>query len=316
MKKLAPFFKPLQNLLPIKKISQGRRSARQALAVTTLVSVWGLELLEPRTLLSGVTDDLTPLNDEFDDTSTLTNWQRVNEVEHWDADQLQVWDIDQTQEGRMVLQPNTVVWYQNYRGPMAFKEVTGDFIFTTHVHITDRDDVGTPDDDNIPNEAQYSLAGLMVRTPRDINDPATDWQPGSMLDDDTNIGENYVFLSLGHGVDGQFSLESKTTRNSNSQLDLTPIHTDNIELRIARVGDAIISMYRYPGQQWTVHRRFDRDDMPETLQLGLVSYTDWSKASDFDPFVHNSTVLDGTGPNPTPYEPYNPDIIAGYEYAL
>ncbi|MCA9039554.1 MAG: hypothetical protein KDA65_04325, partial [Planctomycetaceae bacterium] len=167
----------------------------------------------------------------------------------------------------------------------------------------------------VPNDAQYSLAGLMVRTPRVINDPATDWQPGSMLDDGTNNGENYVFLSLGHGTDGLFSLESKTTRNSNSQLDLTPIHTGNIELRIARVGDAVISMYRYPGQQWTVHRRFERDDMPDTLQLGLVTYSDWTKANDFEPYVHNSTVLDGTGPNPTPGEPFNPDIVAGYEYA-
>ena len=308
--------KKLTRLLPpLMRLTGTKRPMRQALTVSALVAAWGLEALEPRTLLSGVTDDLTQMNDEFDDSTTLANWQRVNEVEHWNADQLQVWDIDQTQEGRMVMQPHTVVWYQNWRGPMAFKEVTGDFIFTTEVLITDRDDVGVADDDDIPNEAEYSLAGLMVRTPREINDPSVDWQMGSMVDDDTNNGENYVFLSLGHGADGQLSLESKTTRNSDSQLELTPIHTNHLELRIARVGDAVISMYRFPGQQWTVHRRFDRDDMPETLQLGLVSYTDWGKASDFDPFTHNSSVLNGTGADPTPFEPYNPDVIAGFDFA-
>ncbi|MCA9041295.1 MAG: hypothetical protein KDA65_13160, partial [Planctomycetaceae bacterium] len=144
MKKLGRLIQPLFNF------GSGRRAMRRALAVSTLMTVWGAELLEPRLLLSGMTDDLTPLNDEFDDASSISNWQRVNEVEHWNADQLQVWDIDQTQAGRMVLQPNTAVWYQNYRGPMAFKEVTGDFIFTTHVYVTDRDDLGGSDADDVP----------------------------------------------------------------------------------------------------------------------------------------------------------------------
>ncbi|MFP6764192.1 MAG: hypothetical protein VB858_11250, partial [Planctomycetaceae bacterium] len=109
---------------------------------------------------------------------------------------------------------------------MAFKEVTGDFVFTTEVHISDRDDVGGSDLDNIPGDALFSLGGLMIRTPRDIDGPA-DWSPGSMRDDGTNNGENYVFLSLGYGNSAnEFSLEVKTTRNSNSQLELSPLGAD------------------------------------------------------------------------------------------
>jgi hypothetical protein len=125
----------------------------------------------------------SPLDDWFDDPSSLADWQRVNQVEGWNADRLQQWNVDQTQPGRMVMQPHSVVWYKKWRGPMVFKEVAGDFIFTTEVQIGDRDDLGDRDADDIPNEAAFSLGGLMIRTPRDITSPAVDWQPGIQLDD-------------------------------------------------------------------------------------------------------------------------------------
>lgn len=302
----------LFSILPSSLRSAGRRHRRRSSSRTpTSIAV---ETVESRQLLSG-TNDLGHLSDEFDDAASQASWQRVNEVENWNADQLHTYDIDQTQAGRMVMAPHTVVWYENWRGPMAFKEVTGDFVITTQVHITDRDDVGGSDDDDIPNDAQYSLGGVMIRTPRAINDPAVDWQPGSMADDGTNNGENYVFLSLGHGTNGQFTFEVKTTRNSNSQLELTPTAGNTATLQLARIGNSVIAMLREPGQDWVVHRRYTRADMPETMQVGIVSYTDWSKASDFDPFVHNSNVLTEGVDDPTPDESFNPDLMAGYDYA-
>ncbi|MEZ6129749.1 MAG: Calx-beta domain-containing protein [Planctomycetaceae bacterium] len=265
-------------------------------------------------LLSAV-NDLASLSDEFTNATSTSLWQRVNEVENWNADQLQIYDINQTQPGRMVMAPHTVVWYQNWRGPMAFKEVTGDFVFTTQVHISDRDDVGNSDPDDIPDEAQFSLGGAMIRTPRNIVDPLTDWQPGSMQDDGTNNGENYVFMSMGHGTNGQYTFEAKSTRNSDSQLELTPTDTGTATIQLARIGDSVIAMLQLPGQDWVVHRRFHRPDLPETLQVGIVSYTDWSKAGDFDPFYHNGHTLDGSGFDATPGEAFNPDLVAGYEYA-
>ncbi|TWT38707.1 hypothetical protein [Blastopirellula retiformator] len=277
-----------------------------------------LESLEARQLMAAdLVDDLAGLSDEFDDSGALTEWSRLNETENWNADQLNLWDIDQTQDGRMVMQPHTVVWYQDWRGPMTYKDVTGDFVFTTQVHITDRDDIGGSDGDDIPGDGQFSLGGVMIRTPRDIVDPTTDWQPGSMADDGTNDGENYVFLSMGYGNGGNnFSLEVKTTRNSDSQLELTPIGSNTAELQIARIGNSVIALVRLPGEDWQVHRRYTRDDMPETLQVGLVTYTNWEKASDFDPFTHNSSVLVPGGiTDPTPGEAFDPDLTAGFEYA-
>jgi hypothetical protein len=274
-----------------------------------------LEALETRRVLAEGAAGLAAISDEFDDAASQANWERIYQTEGWNADHLQVWDVNQTQPGRMVMQPHTVVWYQDRRGPMAFQEVTGDFAITAQVIVTDRDDVGGSDADDIPNDAQYSLAGVMIRTPRDIQDPANDWQPGTQLDDGTNQGENYVFLSLGHGTDGDFSFEVKTTRNSNSQLELTPAPGNVATLQTVRIGDTVVTLMQTPGSDWVVHRRYTRPDMPETMHVGLVSYTNWTKANDFDPFVHNNEVMDGSGFDPTPAEPFNPDIHAGIEYA-
>ena len=278
-----------------------------------------METLETRQLLAAT--PIAGLSDEFDDAATTAQWQRVNEVEGWNADQLNVYDINATQPDRMVQEPHTTSWYQNYRGPMAFQLVTGDFAFTTQVHITDRDDIGGSDANDVPGDSQYSLAGAMLRTPRDITDALTEWTPGSMADDGTNNGENYIFLSAGYGAGNsdEFALEVKTTRNSDSQLELTPLGADTnvVNVQIARIGDSVIAMYQLPGEEWQVHRRYSRPDMPATMQVGLVTYTDWTKANDFSPFVQNSSVLTpATVTNdPTPGEAFNPDLTAGFEYA-
>jgi len=276
------------------------------------------ESLETRQLLSAnPLMEISQLSDEFEDQNSIADWSRLHQTEGWNADQLQAWDVNQTQSGRMAMVPETAVWYQDWRGPMAFKEVTGDFVFTTEVHITDRDDVGGSDSDNVPGDALFSLGGLMIRTPREIDGPG-DWSPGSMQDDGTNNGENYVFLSLGYGNSAnEFSLEVKTTRNSNSQLELSPLgaDADTVRIQIARVGDTVLTLFQEAGQQWQVHRRYSRPDMPQTIQAGLVTYTDWEKANDFTPLFHNSNVLTPSGTDPTPDQPFNPDLVAGFEYA-
>jgi hypothetical protein len=278
-----------------------------------------LEQLEVRQLLSGPSDDLAVLSDEFDNAATVADWQLVHEIENWGANQLHVYDINATQPGRMVQQPYSTAWYEDWRGPASFKEVTGDFVFTTEVHISDRDDVGGSDADDVPGDSTFSGGGLLARAPRAIVNPATDWAPGSMIEDGTLSGENHLFLTnlYGYGTN-QFSLETKTTRNSNSELELTPIGPDasTVTLQLARIGDAFVTLIQLPGQEWQVHRRFARPDLPDTLQVGLVSYTDWDKAGDFDPYVHNSNVLGpGVPGDPTPGESFDPDLTAGFEYA-
>ena len=233
---------------PSRRQSPGRRRRR----------VRGIESLECRQVMAA--DPIPGLSDEFSDASTISDWQRVHIVEGWNAEQLQTYDINATQAGRMVQVPYTVVWYQDWRGPLAFKEVTGDFAFTTQIQINDRDNIGGSDADDIPGDALFSLAGAMIRTPRGFTNPSG-WTPGSMVNDGTNNGENYVFLSFGYGNgSNQFSLEVKTTRNSNSQLQLTPLgqNANTATVQIARIGNAIITLYQLPGQDWQVHQRYSR----------------------------------------------------------
>jgi hypothetical protein len=240
--------------------------------------------LVPLTLFAA--DDLTPLSDEFNDASTLSKWQRVYLVEGWGANQLQVQDINTTRPGHMIMIPSTSTWYNDYRGELTFKEVTGDFVATADVEVTNRAGTGAPN-------SQFSLGGIMVRAPRQIT-PQT-WRPG---------GENYVFLSIGAADHpGMFQFEVKTTLNSNSVLDLTPAPGGHATIQWARLGSVFIAL-RNIGGTWSVHRRYYRPDMPETLQVGMTVYTDYPDASKFSPLVHNSTVIT-TG---------NPDLIAAFDY--
>jgi len=254
---------------------------------------------------------LSVLNDEFEDGATLSDWARIHEVEGWNADHASIWDIDATQSGRMVIEPHTTSWYQDYRGILAFKEVSGDFAITSQVYVTDRDLL---DDNEVPFPS-YSLAGLMIRRPRAITNPAVDWSPGDMVIGNPPNGENYVFLSIGQAdnVGGsEFQFEVKNTRNSNSQLQISPAPGNLITIQLIRIGDSVLTLYQEPGEDWVVHRRYDRADLPETLQVGMVAYTEWDLIwPNFTPLEHNSNVLT----NPPYGFDFQPDLTAGFEYA-
>ncbi|MDX2176847.1 MAG: hypothetical protein SF028_10285 [Candidatus Sumerlaeia bacterium] len=231
---------------------------------------------------------LSLLNDDFDDPSTLSDWQRVHTVEGWNADQLETWNIDTSRSGWMAMVPYTSTWFANYRGVLAFKEVTGNFAMTIEVESLNRAQTGPPG-------RQYSLAGIMLRAPRAIT-PAT-WTPG---------GEDYVFLSLGAAnTPGTAQYEVKTTVDSVSVLNIQSAPSTLAEIRSARIGNAFIMLRREAPGPWVVHRRYSRSDMPATLQAGITCYTDWENVNGMDPFTHNSTVNTGG----------QPDLAAFVDYA-
>jgi len=231
-------------------------------------------------------DDLAAKSDEFDKgAASLRKWSRIFRVERSGADQLARLNVD-AKTGKLVLIPHTSVWYQDFRGVLVFQNIEGDFVASTQLAVHRRQGEGAP-------RSQFSLAGLMLRTPRDVT-PQT-WAPG---------GENYVFLSMGAASQpGQYQLEVKTTVNSNSQLEITEGAPEG-QLRAARIGSAIILLKRLPDQPWQVHRRYNRTDMPATLQVGLTCYTDWQTCQRMDPATHNRTVIRGG----------NPDLVAEVDY--
>ncbi len=226
-------------------------------------------------------DDLAQLSDDFSDPARLSAWQRVFQVEGWGFDQLELQDVGQTRAGWLTLVPYTSSWYEDYRGVLMFKPVSGDFVVTTDLEASDRAGTGAP-------SRTYSLAGIMVRSPRVVT-PAT-WARG---------GENYVFLSLGAANNpGTFQTEVKTTVQSASTIEIDSAPSGRTALRFARIGPAVICLIRPTGTTWRVHRRFRRADFPQTLQVGLTVYTDWDTIFPALTYEqHNTTQIRGGMPD-------------------
>jgi hypothetical protein len=238
---------------------------------------------------AGAQAQLSLLNDEFDNPGSLANWQRIYAVEGWGANQLELQDVSTSRAGWMTMMPYTSSWYADWRGELTFKSVTGDFVVTTHVETANRAMNAAPG-------RIYSLAGIMVRAPRAITNPAVDWAPG---------GENYVFLSHGAAnTAGTYQFEVKTTDDSVSVLEISSAGVDEATIQVARLGTSFIMLYRVGAGPWVVHRRYSRTDMPATLQAGMTVYTDWDNVSPTDPFTHNSTVYTGG----------QPDLMAWFDY--
>jgi regulation of enolase protein 1 (concanavalin A-like superfamily) len=184
-------------------------------------------------------------------------------------------DVDGTERGALYLEPLTSGWYADFHAPFLFKEVTGDFVATARLRVS-----GLASD--VPR-TPWSLAGLMVRAGRDVG-PRT-WTPG---------GENWLFITAGVADDVSAPvLETKTTVNSRSRLRLHPARAGWVELRIARRGAAFELLSRHDGEDWVVRERFERPDLPATVQVGLNAYTDWYTAQPLhgDPLRFNTTVI-------------------------
>lgn len=231
-------------------------------------------------------NDLESLNDEFNSPSTLSNWSRIVNTENYGQDRVESSDIGQTRSGWFTLVPEVSSWYEEYIAELMYKEVSGDFIVSTYVNASNRAGNGAPN-------ASYSLAGLMIREPRSFN-PSNRPQGG----------ENHLFFSIGSGDNpGVFKTETKNTSNSNSNLQLANVNSGEIEIKMLRLGDRVTVIARQPGGNWYVVRRHHRPDFSNTVQVGLIAYTDWPGTSVVNAQTYN--VSPATG---------NADLRAQYDY--
>ncbi len=268
-------------------------------------------------------DDLAPLSDEFDDAASLSDWQRLYQTEGWVADQLETWDIDTSRPGHMRLMPHTSAWYNNLRGALAYKPVSGDFVVTARLRVSSRSDPSAP-----PSRL-FSLAGLFAFAPRGISSaaptpytPASVWPPASHGSDWQPNTDNYIFLSYGSaGNAGTWQYEVKTTLHSDSNLYFANSgvpDSGEIELQMVRVGQTVVVLRRHPGGNWIVENRYPNPSQPlpafgNDLYVGITAYTDWNLVQDYwnggdlaGQFHHNYSVLDGPGAQP--------DVIADVDY--
>lgn len=240
------------------------------------------------------------LSDEFNRTCNLENWLDLEVTEGWTNTHIESYDVHKSNPDMLTIVPYTTAWFAGRRSNLRYKEVSGDFVFTTELTALNRAETGQPSSGS-GLSGVYSLAGLMVRTPRiSTTDP-----------------ENYIFLSAGSANSTTTpQLEVKTTTDSGSNLWVSGISTtENVQIRIVRRGSAFITMYREPGGDWMIRRRFSRSDMPDTLQVGFVAYTDWNKVNSYSIAFHNQNTLNTSlTPDPTDSIPFRPDIVAKFDY--
>lgn len=258
-------------------------------------------------------------NDEFDNPASLVNWININEVEGWSITQLENYNIGDTIDGNLFMMPLSVSWYEEYRGPLLFKEMAGDFVVTISVTASARDGINLPATD-------FSLAGIMIRTPMDYpnHNPAIDWSPNE---------QNYIFMSIGRANQNRYSFEIKNTCDSRSCLNIVNADTNSALIRMIRRGDEIVVMSKFGDDSWTIQNRYNRTGpmdgtngscgsdcdvpFPDTVQIGFVAYTDWPKVSSLAEMFHNSHTIHPDslgGDNPTPEVPFNPDLRATFDY--
>lgn len=222
--------------------------------------------------------------DEFDTPASLQHWTSFEAAHGWPDHARRV----EVKDGVLELVPWTSGWYAEFHAPFLHREISGDFLVTTRI-------AANGVNREVPTSA-WSLAGLMVREPRAVTPQS--WEPRA---------ENWLFITTGVAdrVDTPV-FESKTTVNSRSNLKLRPARAGWAELGIARIGPTFLLLVRQGDEPWRVHERFYRMDLPRTVQVGLVAYTDWDSAGELqkDPQRFNTTVMrDG-----------KPDLVARVDW--
>lgn len=280
-------------------------------------------------------DDLWVLSDEFDDSSTLTNWQRINEVEGWNAEKLEVVDIDAAAADHLRMVPTPSTFYQDNVGPTLFKTITGDFVVTMELEVRQRDGtLARP-------SSRHSLGGILMRAPRSITAAApappqppnprlaypsgayaTDWTPGQ---------ENFMGFTFGMGgleVEGSSPIDQwhygvGSTANSatDGYQDFRglPVGVNVATLQVVRRGDTFLFLRKHAEGGWIIEDRRVRPDLPETLQVGAIAMTSYwgllgnqaAGAFDIDgAFHHNRNVFtEANG-----FSGLDPDLRADIDY--
>lgn len=188
-------------------------------------------------------DPLVALSDEFDDPETLANWQLASEA---DGTPLAHQYLE-IASGTLGLEPTSTAWYGDYRGPLLFKLVEGDFVVEIDVSAVSPSDLSTPP--SLP----FNAAGLLVHNPGS--------GPGH---------ENWLAYNVGRQL-SSIAVEGKNTVESESVLTLVDdLHYGR--LRVCRVGNVFILAKQFDGDDaWVEQHVFVRNDFAPEVRVGLIA---------------------------------------------
>ncbi|MCK6571675.1 hypothetical protein L6V77_11355 [Myxococcota bacterium] len=217
-------------------------------------------------------DPFAGLSDEFDDPATLqTRWLGRQAVEGGPP-QTAVFDVNASHAGMLSIQPLTSGWFGVYSGPFLYQHVRGDIVLEVEVFAGR---VGLLD---AAPTRPYNSAGIVVRDPVHGRN-----------------ADNWLMVNIGHQAEF-VGTETKTTVNSQSVLLLDEAPHRG-RLRLCRVGTTyVMARFLTNDEAWTEIRRYERPDLPDEVQLGLVT-NGWNSL----------------GPQPDPN--VAPDLFARFGYA-
>lgn len=157
------------------------------------------------------------------------------------------------EDGTLVMElTRSVLWFNERRGVLLYRDVTGDFRATATVRTSKASDPSAAPG----QDGTVQLAGLMVRA--------------------ETPDENSMFIVSG-SIGKSTGLETKTTESSRSVYIQGGLPTGgDAELRLCRIGWTFLLWWRNvdTDEDWTHMSTFDRKDMPETIEVGANIYTD------------------------------------------
>jgi hypothetical protein len=217
--------------------------------------------------------DISSNSDTFENSSTLTQWKKLDETEGW-ASKINKAVVE---NGQLIIEPATSGWFADLQAPFLYKDISGDFDVRSRLKASGRN--------GSISKTLWSLGGLMVRVAK--RSGKDQWKPHE---------ENWLFINTGVAQEsGKQVIESKYTLNSKSNLKLREGKSEWITLRIVRVGHSFISLYKYDqDKNWTVQDRYYIADLPPTLQIGFQCYTNSEAVPPNvrfgDPLTFNTTV--------------------------
>jgi hypothetical protein len=220
----------------------------------------------------------TEFIEDFTNDQYKTRWTWLHDTEGW-PDKVRKAELT---DGILTLEMGTSGWFADKNAPFLYRTVTGDFDVQARIKAS-----GVSKD---VSETLWSLGGLMVRVPK--RDKKDQWKPKD---------ENWLFMTTGVAEEpNKQVIETKYTLNSKSNLKLRDAKAGWITLRIVRVGNAFLMLYKYDADKnWTVHDRFYLVDWPQTLQIGLNGYTNSNAVPPNilwgDPFKFNNESFDHLG---------------------
>lgn len=179
---------------------------------------------------------------EIDLTQPLKGWK-------WFKPELVEYQF--TDKGLVVEAKKESVWWKNKTAASLYHLVEGDIEIQVKVRARK-----TSDDQSFPAH-DYQFGGISLR------DPAG----GAIFG-----RENYLFNVVGYRGAG-LQIETKNTINGYSDVSGYDWSSADAELKIRRSGSLFEMYARLPeSNDWIHVNSFERDDLPEVLELGLIVY--------------------------------------------